>query len=111
MTLQEDKDRTDGCLYSVLLFLWVPFALTIQGLLVLRYWQWFLLPLGVPVVSLPEVMGLVGLLSFLTQSVTGQKEEGTGGALEKVGMYVFKSLAKVGLFWGLGAILHHIAVS
>lgn len=75
----------------------IPFVLALHGWAVSTLWGWFVVPLGVPGLSIASALGLVLVCSTLRPSRSSDNEDRKPG--ERLTYAVMHPLAGVALGW------------
>lgn len=94
---------------TVVFLIGVPFAM-LQAFVMLKLWAWFVVPLGVRMVSFWQVMGLLLIIGFIRM---GLKSEGNDE--EDVWGKIWRGLAVSTIWplasWAFGTVYHHFMIT
>lgn len=60
---QEEKYKRAMMVFALIIAL--PFGAVLAGFTISKLWLWFLVPIGLPVISIPQAIGIDILFSFL----------------------------------------------
>lgn len=63
---------------SVALLLW-PVAALLRGAVLVTLWRWYMVPFGLPAISIPQGLGLALIVGFLTHQERHDTDDDTWG--------------------------------
>ena len=84
----------------VITLLWWPIGAVLYTLVLSVLWRWFLLPLGLPELSLPHLYGVAIIVSLLT--IETPKPDSDGDPISAVIAGIFMSLFRLGIVLAAG---------
>ena len=66
--MQKEESLAESCTTLVILFLALPLMALFNGWIIIKYWNWFILPVfkNAPILTLPYAIGLSAFISMLT---------------------------------------------
>ena len=85
----------------ILMILFVPLTL-LNGWVLLNFWNWFILPLGMPEITFGLSVGFCIMISFITQKYEKPEEETTEAKIMRIGSAILNPF----LFLATGWIIH-----
>lgn len=83
----------------------MAYSFTMTAIVVSAYWEWFFIPLGAPVLTWPHLLGLAGLIRYLTHQYRpatpdGQPSPSMGKAFHTAFVNItFGSAATLAIGW------------
>jgi len=64
----------ENTIKNMLAIILLPFVLLLQGFVLSKLWLWFVMPLGVPAISIVHAMGITILFNLFNNNVSHEKE-------------------------------------
>jgi hypothetical protein len=68
-------EKKPSLVFLFLILLTVPFSLILNGWVLSTLWGWFVTPLGAPIISLPNAIGLSLIVFYLFPKNKEQEDE------------------------------------
>lgn len=98
-------DKEADAIGTLIALVCLPFLFFAEGWVLSWLWFWFLVPMGLPVVSWAQAYG-IAIFGWLAVTSTKSKPETKSDPLDDVG----RALARYSLAFGFGYIAHRIMV-
>ncbi len=91
----DDEEKTImGCLAMISIAALVPLTVAWNGFVISIFWGWFIVPLGLPQISIPHCIGISVIATMLTAPAQREKTESSSilNSLRPLGDALAKSL-------------------
>lgn len=106
------SNKDTGCAPALaILLINFPLGILLHGLVMQAYWQWFIVPLGMPVIGFWHALGFAAFVGYLTFALP-KDDDSKDKPLKDVAIRsFFIVVCKAGLFYGFGWAYHALMVA